>query len=516
MTGTGAYADSDTHTSASAPGCSSDMRIISRAEVTKHKTLETGIWTTFKDGVYDITDFVANHPGGSEKVQLAAGGRLEPYWNLYRQHYNSPVPQQLLSEMCIGRLDPNDVKEDMKTIDSSDPYSTDPDISPVLQSLQRRPINAEPPGPLLTHSWLTPNSIWFVRNHHPVPQVDEKDYKMEVVIPGLGTRIFSLEDLKTKFRKTEVVATLQCGGNRRGEMSALESTAGTPWATGAMGNARWEGVLLSDLLRYCGLRNERVRNRETLFDDLECSQTDYDKAGFGHVQFTGLDDMNASIPTSKALSRAGDVLLAYRMNGDPIPPEHGYPVRVVVPGHVGVRSVKHVKHIEVRDSEAEGTWQRGMAYKGFGPSKKSTSGIEVSKIPSLQEQPVQSTVTVPPALTAVHAGDVVTAMGYAYSGGGRGIVRVDVSIDGGKTWTDATLTEGSEQPKDRAWAWTFWECDIEIPKDASTDTISIISKATDVSYNVQPDTVEGIWNLRGINNNAWHRVPLKVLKEDDV
>jgi len=97
-----------------------------------------------------------------------------------------------------------------------------------------------------------------------------------------------------------------------------------------------------------------------------------------------------------------------------------------------------------------------------------------------------------------------------------GIVRVDVSIDGGKTWTDATLTEGSEQPKDRAWAWTFWECDIEIPKDASTDTISIISKATDVSYNVQPDTVEGIWNLRGINNNAWHRVPLKVLKEDDV
>lgn len=90
----------------------------------------------------------------------------------------------------------------------------------------------------------------------------------------------------------------------------------------------------------------------------------------------------------------------------------------------------------------------------------------------------------------------ILSQGYAYSGGGRGIVRVDVSVDGGKTWHTATLTDGSEQPLDRAWAWTFWEADIFIPEDWVNKETEIICKATDASYNVQPDSVEGIWNLR--------------------
>jgi sulfite oxidase len=95
-----------------------------------------------------------------------------------------------------------------------------------------------------------------------------------------------------------------------------------------------------------------------------------------------------------------------------------------------------------------------------------------------------------------------------------GIVRVDVSIDGGETWHDAELTEGSEQPLNRAWAWTFWECDLKIPKELKGQQITIISKAVDASHNVQPDTVKGIWNLRGINNNAWHRVNVTVVDSE--
>jgi sulfite oxidase len=86
--------------------------------------------------------------------------------------------------------------------------------------------------------------------------------------------------------------------------------------------------------------------------------------------------------------------------------------------------------------------------------------------------------------------------GYAYSGGGRGIVRVDVSCDGGETWQTANLRAGSEQPLDRAWAWTFWDCAVDIPETAVNSTVQIICKATDASYNVQPETVKGIWNLR--------------------
>lgn len=96
-----------------------------------------------------------------------------------------------------------------------------------------------------------------------------------------------------------------------------------------------------------------------------------------------------------------------------------------------------------------------------------------------------------------------------------GIIRVDVSIDGGETWTDASLEQGSDQPLNRAWAWTFWECDVEIPKEKVNQEITIISKAVDASHNVQPDSVKGIWNLRGINNNAWHRIKLKVIENQD-
>ncbi len=145
---------------------------------------------------------------------------------------------------------------------------------------------------------------------------------------------------------------------------------------------------------------------------------------------------------------------------------------------------------------------------------KSLDNIDVEKIPSLQEQPVQSAITCPHQSGKFIAGETNTVKGYAYSGGGRGIVRVDVSIDNGKTWKTATLTDGSQQPMDRAWAWTFWECDFDIPVEDKGKTYNVICKATDASYNVQPDTVEGIWNLRGINNNAWHRVRTEAIEEE--
>ena len=102
--------------------------------------------------------------------------------------------------------------------------------------------------------------------------------------------------------------------------------------------------------------------------------------------------------------------------------------------------------------------------------------------------------------------------GFAYSGGGRGIVRVDVSADGGASWTTATLKEGAEQPLDRAWAWTLWEADLDLSPAAG---VELVCKATDASYNVQPDSVRGVWNLRGINSNAWHRVPVLVQPDEE-
>jgi sulfite oxidase len=155
-----------------------------------------------------------------------------------------------------------------------------------------------------------------------------------------------------------------------------------------------------------------------------------------------------------------------------------------------------------------------MSYKGFSPSLKTIEGIDVERIPSLQEQPVQSAVLVPRQGGTLTPGTQLV-QGYAYSGGGRGIVRVDVSVDGGETWRTAKLRAGSEQPLDRSWAWTFWDCEVDIPESAVHSAVQLVCKATDASYNVQPDTVRGIWNLRGINNNAWHRVNVNVVPEDE-
>jgi len=147
---------------------------------------------------------------------------------------------------------------------------------------------------------------------------------------------------------------------------------------------------------------------------------------------------------------------------------------------------------------------------------KSFEGVDVAKILSIQEMPVQSVITAPldgAAVSDAVADDAsgtkaVALQGWAWSGGGRGIARVDVSADGGETWVTATLEEGAAQHPSRAWAWTFWSAEVPVPATSDRD-VALCCRATDASYNVQPPEAAPFWNKRGLNNNAWHRVKLK-------
>jgi len=458
-----------------------------REDVAKHTTKETGIWVSYKDGVYDITDFIANHPGGQDKIMLAAGKAIDPFWRIYQQHEGRGTAMKALQALRVGDLADPPVAEV-----GSDPYSRDPERHPGLIFHNNKPCNAELPPELMMDSWLTPTPVWFIRHHHPVPVTDPDQYRLFVEGDGTKCVDLSLEDLKSRFLKREVVTTIQCGGNRRSELDKVEKTSGIPWGIGAMSTARWGGVALREVLMHCaGLSLEAVEWN-----------------GIKHVIFEGLDDMQASIPIEKALSPYGDVLLAYEMNGEPLPEEHGSPVRVIVPGVVGVRNVKWVGRIRTSKDEAQGPWQRGIAYKGFSPMVKDVNGVDVSKVLSIQEMPVQS-VIVSPKPNAVIGLDDVEVQGFAWSGGGRGIVRVDVSVDGGETWTTAELKEGSEQHPSRAWAWTFWEASIPVPEKLRGKQVTVLCRATDSSYNTQPERAEPIWNLRGLNCNCWHRVGVK-------
>lgn len=512
--------------------------VFRRVDIAKHNSIGDA-WVTFQGNVYDITSFIRNHPGGHEKILLAAGGDIESYWHLYRQHYNSPTPMEVLTRLQIGVLHDDDIESEEKAKElaaahashsSSDPYDNDPTLSPIMRVLSKQPINAEPPGSLLTDNYLTPNELFFIRNHHPVPQVDPHTFSLDLSIQQGTTKDrsyqtitnLSLNDLRTHFPPVTVTTTIQCGGNRRLEMTDLEKTNGASWQVSAISTAKWTGaslrqVLLTKVFPAYGIEEEDVWQ---------------DRSPFQHVHFVGADGMEASIPLKKAIRPDGDVILAYTMNDADVPPEHGFPLRAIVPGHVGVRNVKWVQGLRLSHEEAYGTWQRGMAYKGFGPSRKSLDDVDVEAIPSLQEQPVTSAITsvtpvshqdanntlkCDPFAEGVQVGDKLHVQGYAYSGGGRGIVRVDVSADGGNTWQDAMLTKGKEQSLNRAWAWTFWEAEVTVPnkmggcQKKNQGKVEIISKATDAAYNVQPDSVKGIWNLRGINNNAWHRIRLPLL-----
>ncbi|KAG8431620.1 hypothetical protein GDO86_017880, partial [Hymenochirus boettgeri] len=463
-----------------------------KEDVRKHSSVEDRIWVTYGGDVFDITEFVELHPGGS-RILLAAGGALEPFWALYGVHKSEHV-LEILQEYKVGVLSPAD-KED--SVDESDPYYLDPPRHPVLKVNSMKPFNAEPPADMLTEHYITPVDLFFKRNHLPVPQINPDDYKLFIDLPFGETQgkmiSFSLTDLKTKFPRHEITATLQCAGNRRTEMNQVKQVKGLEWSNAAISTARWAGVRLRDVLLAAGYTDE-TSNAE-------------------HVHFEGLDkdltgtNYGASIPFHHAMNKDNEVLLVYEMNGKDLPQDHGFPLRVIVPGIVGARNVKWLGRIVVSREESHSHWQQ-KDYKGFNPSVDWDS-VDFASSPAIQELPVQSAITQP------HPGETVlpnidgelTVKGYAWSGGGREIVRVDVSVDGGKTWRVAELI-GEKQKDGRAWAWKLWQLNVPLPPKGSDFTI--ICKAVDSSYNVQPDTVAPIWNLRGVLNNAWHRVQVTV------
>jgi sulfite oxidase len=461
------------------------------AEIASHNSWDKRIWVTYKNGVYDVTDFVAGHPGGT-KILLAAGKAVEPFFRTYAIHWTEEV-MDILDGYRIGNVHPDDMKlVTMKKAD--DPFVNDPDRHPVLVVNSEKPFNAEPPPELLTDNFNTPNEIFFVRNHLPVPKIDEKRFKVE--ISGIGVRrplYFTVEELKKKFQVHTISAALQCAGNRRSEMAQVKHVRGLSWGTAAISNAEWTGVKLVDVLKYVGVKEEDV----------------------AHVLFQGLDKdienvyYETSVPAETVFDPRRDVILAFEMNGEPIPLDHGFPLRVIIPGVAGARQVKWLSKIIMSPEESHGHFQRND-YKSFHPCID-WNNVDFSQSVAIQEYPIQSAICEPAPGSVLPHAEEVTIKGYAWSGGGRGIIRVDVSIDGGKTWQSSQL-QHAKQKVHQQWAWTLWEATVPIPKDHKGE-LDIVCKAVDTSHNCQPETAEGIWNLRGLINNAWHRIQVKVPEE---
>ncbi|KAJ8667375.1 hypothetical protein QAD02_009037 [Eretmocerus hayati] len=459
-------------------------------QINKHDNLKDGVWVCYKEGVYDITNFIKKHPGGSEKIMMAAGGSVDPFWIVFANHKKSEI-LQLLESMRIGNLSEEDVPQSNEN--SHDPYALEPVRNKVLKVNGKQPFCAEPPSKLLVQNFITPNDIFYVRNHLPVPLMDIDDYELEFAAESKTVKSIKLDDIR-KYPKYSVVSAIMCGGNRRSEMAEAKPLRGLSWNVGAVGNAKWSGARLCDVLQNLGVNEE----------------------DYNHIQFEGMDldpsgkPYGASIPISKAMDPRADVLLAYEMNDGDIPIDHGFPLRVIVPGVVGARNVKWVNRIIFSKDESPSQFQQND-YKGFSPSID-WDNVDFKKAPAIQEMPVTSAICYPlkDDQVPVQKNGTITVGGYAWSGGGKKIIRVDVTADHGKSWHVAELTAQDPNAKvGRHYAWTLWNLDL--PVDKSAGQVEIWAKAVDSSYNVQPESFENIWNLRGFLCNAYHRVKINLV-----
>jgi sulfite oxidase len=338
------------------------------------------------------------------------------------------------------------------------------------------PFNAETGLAALDEGPLTATDAFYVRGHGPVPDIDLAGWRLRV--EGLVERELdlSLKTLLEVLPEHEVNATLQCAGNRRKGLMAIRDIPGeTPWGPGATGTAAWSGAALADVLALA-----RPLHYAT------------------HVAFEGADlcpgatppqRFAGSIPLDKA--RRPEVLLAWAMNGEPLPAVHGAPLRVVVPGYIGARSVKWLERIELRSAPSEGYFQH-VAYRLLpqdgmkGPGEGMPLGLVA----------LNSDVLSPADGATVTAGQV-EVRGYAFAGGERHVERVDVSVDGESSWAQAQLLDDLG-----TWAWRHWAITVELEPGEH----EIVVRAWDSSAATQPEDEAGLWNPGGYVNNARPRV----------
>jgi DMSO/TMAO reductase YedYZ molybdopterin-dependent catalytic subunit len=312
---------------------------------------------------------------------------------------------------------------------------------------------------------IVPTPLFFTRSNNPIPEVDPHTWRLSVRGLVGSPRSFSLAELKEIGERSQT-SWLECAGNSRYRWDP--GTPGNQWGDGAVGNAEFTGVTLATVIWEAGGA------------DINRTQ---------EIVFTGADpNFRRSLPLDDALD--ANVLVAWGMNGRPLLPAHGAPVRLVVPGWPGIASVKWLSDVELVRKPFSGRWQTDQ-YTLRNPEQRVLGPV--------REMPVKSVIAGPSANTTVARGERVRVWGFAWSGHGP-ITRVDFSTDGGHTWHNATL-----QPALGPLAWWRWELDWT---PFRTGEAQLMTRATDARGNVQPEAAQ--WNALGYQMNAQPVVPILV------
>ncbi|WP_406370266.1 sulfite oxidase [Streptomyces sp. NBC_01550] len=313
---------------------------------------------------------------------------------------------------------------------------------------------------------LTPADRFFVRNHTVTPRIDAAGWRLTVWGSGLtGSAVdFTYDQLRALPSVTRT-AFVECAGNARSFYSTQQNqqVSGTAWTLGAIGTARWRGVRLADVLRLAGIGRNAV--------DVLPRGLDNEVVSDG----TNLGRVRRPLPVAKALD---DVILAYEMNGEPLPPDHGYPVRLIVPSWVGIANIKWVGDIEVSAEPLLSPWNTGL-YRLFGPAYPPEGSAPLTR------QTLKSAFELAPGESVpVHRHQVLTGRSWS---GGAPVRTVEVSTDGGTRWRRARLRD-----EPRSGSWVRWSADW-LPKERGPAVL--MARATDRTGRTQPDVA--VHNTQG-------------------
>jgi DMSO/TMAO reductase YedYZ molybdopterin-dependent catalytic subunit len=336
------------------------------------------------------------------------------------------------------------------------------------------PLNCETPLPELVGGVVMPTARFYVRNNFPIPNLDAASYRLSVTGQVERPLTLSLRELHNMRSQAEMV-TLECAGNGRTLFDP--PVPGERWQYGAVSTAEWSGVPLSDILDRAGLRTSA---REVRFRGADGGEVDNKR---GTIRF------ERSLPVDQA--RSADAILAYAMNGEPLPIQHGFPLRLVVPGWYGVASVKWLTEIEVTDQPFEGHYQtEKYVYYWNRDGKETREPVTLQRVRALITEPAPGQEAAP--------GELVVR-GVAWSGAAP-IAKVEVSVNGGD-WREAQLVG---ERKRHSWQW--WEL---IAYFDQPGEVTLRTRATDMAGRTQPDRAE--WNKLGYGNNGIHEVIARIV-----
>ncbi len=323
---------------------------------------------------------------------------------------------------------------------------------------------------------ITPTELFYVRSHHYTPQVDAERYTLKVGGEVSSPLSLTLADLK-KLPRTELVGVMECAGN--GRAFYAPRVPGLQWGYGGVGNARWTGVRLADVLNRAGLKKSAK-----------------------HVMLDGADTaigtmpkFQRALPVAKALDP--DTILAFQMNGQTLPAAHGFPLRAVVPGWGGDIWVKWLSGITVLDKEFDGFFMK-TGYRHPGKGVPPGSAVDPAQMKPVESVRVKSVIASPKD-NAIFGQGTTRIAGAAWSGDSP-LQKVEVSLDGGRTWQVARFTSSNGR-----WAWQTWD----FSWNAKPGAYRLLSRATDASGYTQP--LEQEWNPSGYLWNVVHSIKVDVV-----